>query len=137
MPDTKQQTVYTAKELRELKSMIENEKKIKAIKSFVKLCFNAVIKQAQTDDKQIFTSSTQQISSFYNGQFLKENEKLIINELETYLPDSKITIRTFSKFVDNKMYDISSIPENCKDIINSKYNENYIVIDWSEDADAN
>lgn len=124
--------IYTRTELRSLKEKKQQEMVNTAIDRFVAMAHANIIKHAENSDNNTFNKSVREIYSLCTDDFIRENKQTIINRLTEYFPDVFIQIKTFGN-LNNTMVDIDGLEESLKSLINTKLNQTYIVIDWSED----
>ena len=124
--------IYTRNELRSLKEKKQQEMINTAIDRFIAMAHAGIINHAENSDNNTFNKS---VTEFYSGcsdDFIRENKQSIIKRLTEYFPDVCIQIKTFGR-LNNTMVDIDGLEESLKSLINTKFNQTHIVIDWSED----
>jgi hypothetical protein len=63
--------------------------------------------------------------------FHRENMVDILTGLRDLFPDCSIKNTTLSRGQDGKMYDISTMDEKLRPFIDSRYNQESIIIDWT------
>lgn len=124
--------IYTRTELRSLKEKKQQEMINTAIDRFVAMVHANIIKHAENSDNNTFNKSVRELYSSCTDDFIRENKQTIINRLTEYFPDVFIQIKTFGN-LNNTMVYIDGLEESLKSLINTKLNQTYIVIDWSEE----
>lgn len=117
----------TRAHLLDLKAQADEETRVKNVNAQVQNIYNQVIRTAT------FTTNTRnqyQVQS-YSGFSVRENMADILDRLRYLFPDSKVDFKSLSRGQDGKMYDIVDIDERMKPFINTQFNQDFIIIDWS------
>ena len=113
--------------LRRLKARKDEETRVKNVNSHVQNIYQQVMNTATTTTQKRYQ---QQIQNY--GQFsVRDNMPDILDKLRGLFPDSKVDFKSLSRGQDGKMYDIADIDERMKPFINTQFNQDFIVIDWS------
>ena len=110
-----------------LKAQTDEETRVKNVNSHVQNIYQQVMNTATTTTQKRYQ---QQIQNY--GQFsVRDNMPDILDKLRGLFPDSKVDFKSLSRGQDGKMYDIADIDERMKPFINTQFNQDFIVIDWS------
>jgi len=99
--------------------------RLNAVEYYVKQLYSDTINNAKTKTN---TSYTYKLPG---DNFYRDNMVDILHELRHLFPDCSIKNTTLSRGQDGKMYDISTMDEKLRPFIDSKYNQESIIIDWS------
>jgi len=109
--------------------IIKETQRLSHVERCVKQLYDDAINYAKTNTN---TSYTYMLPQRNNGQdFHRDNMVDILHELCHLFPDCSIKNTTLSRGQDGKMYDISTMDEKLRPFIDSKYNQESIIIDWS------
>ncbi len=117
--------------LRGLKAQKDEETRIQFIEQIVSHIYSFV---KQSAEKGTETSYNHQITGrFENAYQIKIifNIHDILTRLRSLFPDSSVEYKTLSRGQDGKMYDIKDIDERMKPFINTQFNQQFIVVDWT------
>jgi hypothetical protein len=136
MSNNKRQTIYTSKELRELKEKRKQEETNKHITNFVAIISGNVIHQASESEKTSYVmDSYSAIFTFHNykEEFVIENKELIIEKLKERFTDARIDIIVCCKvMVNNTLVEIEKLHESVLKFVDKRFYKAKLVIDWSE-----
>jgi hypothetical protein len=109
--------------------IIKETQRLSHVERCVKQLYDDAINYAKTNTN---TSYTYMLPQRNQGQdFLRDNMVDILHELRHLFPDCSIKNTTLSRGQDGKMYDISTMDEKLRPFIDSRYNQESIIIDWS------
>jgi hypothetical protein len=112
-----------------LKAQTDEETRIRTIQGYAQNIYQQVMNTARSTTQTRFQ---QQVHNNGQGQFsVRDNMPDILEKLRGLFPDSKIDFKSLSRGQDGKMYDIADIDERMKPFINTRFNEDFIIIDWS------
>jgi len=142
--------------LQTLKSNLDEKKRVEQVDLIVNSIYGKVLSQAATDTatqyKHMMPAGTTRFGnnnnmgfgnnnnmSFGNNRFrdppevtfFRDNLQEILKKLQLLFPDSIIQQKTLSKGVDGKYYDTADMDEKAKAFIDQRYDQEYIIIDWS------
>ena len=110
-----------------LKAQTDEKTRLQNIQGYAQSIYQQVVNTATTTTQ---TRYQQQIP--IHGQFsVKDNMPDILDKLRGLFPDSKVDSKSLSRGYDGKMYDIADIDERMKPFIDARFNQDFIVIDWS------
>jgi hypothetical protein len=113
-----------AEEEERLRIMKEKDR-LNAVEYYVKQLYIDTINNAKTETN---TSYTYMLPGH---NFYRDNMVDILHELRHLFPDCLIRNTTLSRGQDGKMYDISTMDEKLRPFIDSRYNQESIIIDWT------
>ena len=134
MSNNKRQTIYTSKELRELKEKKKQEEINKQITNFVAQISGNVIFQAENTENTIYINDSYQnvhcIKSKNTNEFVIEHKELIIEKLQERFTDAKINI-IVSCMINNTLVEIEKLEESVLTLLDVKCYKAKLVIDWS------
>ena len=109
--------------------IMKETQRLSQVERCVKQLYNDAINYAKTNTN---TSYTYMLPQRNNGQdFHRDNMVDILHELRHLFPDCSIKNTTLSRGQDGKMYDISTMDEKLRPFIDSRYNQETIIIDWT------
>jgi hypothetical protein len=115
--------------LRGLKARADEENRVKYVEHYVTSVYSQVKRTATITTQTRFQY---QVEEHNNGQTsVRDNMPDILIRLQTLFPDSKVDFKTLSRGQDGKMYDINDVDERMKPFINTRFNQDFIVIDWT------
>ena len=117
----------TVEEMRNLKAQEDEKKRWVVINRKIKLFYHDAIKYAKesTETKFVYCST----GGLREDEFLNENKKDIISNLEKLFPGCRIWYRTYAQGGNNQMCDITDMDEDTKKCFSGQSLR--IVIDWS------
>ena len=127
MSTIKNNQIFTAHELRNLKKKKLEEQRIKEINRVTQRLRFQVIDHAEKSDNHKFSTDMKILCT---KEFFYENKTDIIKGLQQYFPDSFIEAKVYGR-LNNTMVDISKLEENVKKLIDVKFNQPYIIVNWS------
>ena len=134
MSNNKKQTVYTSKELRELREKRKQEEINQHITNFVAIISGNVIYQAENTENTIYVNDSYQnvhcINSKNINEFVIEYKELIIEKLQERFTDAKINI-IVSCMINNTLVEIEKLEESVLTLLDVKCYKAKMVIDWS------
>ena len=114
--------------LRGLKAQNDEAIRIRNIQNYAQNIYRQVEQIAKTTTQTRF----QQEVRNDNTQFsMRDNVPDILGRLRSMFPDSKVDFKSLSRGQDGKMYDIADIDERMKPFIDTRYNQDFIIVDWS------
>lgn len=118
-----------AEEEEQMRIMKERQR-LSHVEGCVKQLYNDAINYAKTNTN---TSYIYMLPQRNNGhpEFHRDNMVDILHELRHLFPDCSIKNTTLSRGQDGKMYDISTMDEKLRPFIDSRYNQESIIIDWT------
>jgi len=110
--------------------IMKETQRLSQVERCVKQLYNDAINYAKTNTN---TSYTYMLPQRNNGhpEFYRDNMVDILHELRHLFPDCSIKNTTLPRGQDGKMYDISTMDEKLRPFIDSRYNQESIIIDWS------
>jgi len=108
-----------------LKAAKDEEHRQFIIKNAVSQIYRAAITSAQTHAD---TSYKHEASIIW---FNKADLPDILSQLQILFPDCTVTLQSMAQASDGKLYDISTMDAQVLPLINSRLNQEFIVIDWS------
>ena len=120
--------------LRGLKAQTDEETRIRNVQNYAQQICNQVKQIARTTTQ---TRYQQEIgpdngNPHHHGYFnVRYNMADILDKLQGMFPDSKVDFKSLSRGQDGKMYDIADIDERMKPFIDTRYNQDFIIVDWS------
>jgi hypothetical protein len=116
--------------LRGLKAQKDEEDRIQFVEQQVRNIYHHVNQRAE---KTTETSFQWQITGHTHPEQKKIEANLsdILTRLRSLFPDSSVEYKTLSRGQDGKMYDIKDIDERMKPFINTQFNQQFIVVDWT------
>ena len=117
--------------LQGLKSIKDEESRIKRINDIVFVIYYQVISQAEIKPDTKFQYPIPHNGRGLKDEFFEKNIPEIIKGLQNLFPDSTIEHTTLTRGHDGKMYDTSKMDEKVKPFINGLPSNDYIIIDWS------
>ena len=110
-----------------LKAQTDEETRVKNVNGYVQNIYQQVMNTATTTTQKRYQQQVQN-----HGQFsVRDSMPDILDKLRGLFPDSKVDFKSLSRGQDGKMYDIADIDERMKPFINTQFNQDFIVIDWS------
>uniref|UniRef100_A0A6C0HFI4 Uncharacterized protein n=1 Tax=viral metagenome TaxID=1070528 RepID=A0A6C0HFI4_9ZZZZ len=110
-----------------LKAQTDEETRVKRVNEYAQHTFRQVINTATTTTQTRYQQPLQK----HDPQYIRDNMPDILDKLRDLFPDSKVDFKSLSRGQDGKMYDIADIDERMKPFINTQFNQDFIVIDWS------
>jgi len=108
-----------------LKAAKDEEHRQFIIKNAVSQIYRAAITSAQTHAD---TSYKREANIHW---FSKADLPDILSQLQILFPDCTVTFQSMAQASDGKLYDISTMDAQVLPLINSRLNQEFIVIDWS------
>jgi hypothetical protein len=117
--------------LRGLKAQKDEEARIQFVEQHVSHIYSYV---KQSAEKSTETSYNHQITGRFENDYqnkIESNMSDILTRLRSLFPDSSVEFKTLSRGQDGKMYDIRDIDERMKPFINTQFNKQFIVVDWT------
>ena len=109
--------------------IMKETQRLSQVERCVKQLYDNAINYAKTNTN---TSYTYMLPQRNNCQdFHRDNMVDILHELRLLFPDCSIKNTTLSRGQDGKMYDISTMDEKLRPFIDSRYNQESIIIDWT------
>jgi hypothetical protein len=122
------ETPLSREYLRGLKAQNDEAIRIRNIQNYAQHIYREVEQIAKTTTQTRFQ---QQVRND-NTQFsMRDNVSDILGRLRSMFPDSKVDFKSLSRGQDGKMYDIADIDERMKPFIDTRYNQDFIIVDWS------
>jgi hypothetical protein len=114
--------------LRGLKAQTDEENRIRQVEQYVASIYSQV--------KNIATTTTQtrfqyQVQDHHGQNFMSDIMPDVLIRLHSLFPESNVHFKTLSRGKDGKLYDIANVDERMKPFIDSRYDQDFIVIDWS------
>jgi hypothetical protein len=123
------ETPLSREYLRGLKAQNDEAIRIQNIQNYARSIYHQVEQIAKTTTQTRFQ---QQVHNNGQGQFsVRDNMPDILDRLRSMFPDSKVDFKSLSRGQDGKMYDIADIDERMKPFIDTRYNQDFIIVDWS------
>jgi len=117
----------TRDHLLSLKAQTDEKTRLQNIQGYTQNIYQQVINTATTT-----TQTRYQVQIPIHGQFsARDNMPDILDKLRGLFPDSRVNFKALSRGVDGKMYDIVEIDERMKPFVNTQFNQEFIIIDWS------
>ena len=117
-----------AEEEEKMRIMMERQR-LDQVERCVKQLYDNAINYAKINTN---TSYTYMLPPRNHGQdFQRDNMIDILTGLRDLFPDCSIKNTTLSRGQDGKMYDISTMDEKLRPFIDSRYNQESIIIDWT------
>lgn len=117
--------------LRGLKAQKDEEARIHFVETQVRNIYHLAKQLAEKSNETTFQY---QITGRFDNDYriqIESNMSDILTRLRSLFPDSNIEYKTLSRAQDGKMYDIRDIDERMKPFINTKFNQQFIVVDWT------
>ena len=114
--------------LRGLKAQTDEETRIKFVERYASDIYASAKQTARTTTQ---TSFRWQVEKVYGVFSVRDNMSDILVRLRSLFPDSVVDFKSLSRGQDGKMYDIVDIDERMKPFIDTRYDQSFIVIDWS------
>ncbi|NDH69094.1 MAG: hypothetical protein EBY22_14575 [Gammaproteobacteria bacterium] len=108
-----------------LKAAKEDEHRQFIIKNAVNQIYRAAITYAQTHADTLYKHEAN------IHWFSKADLPDILSQLQILFPDCTVTFQSMMLGPDGKLYDISTMDAHLLPLINSRLNQEFIVIDWS------
>lgn len=117
----------TREQLLCLKAKTDEETRMKNVQQYAQHIYRQVKQTAETTTQ---TRYQQQVQN-HDPHYIRVNMPDILDKLRSLFPDSKVDFKSLSRGQDGKMYDIADIDERMKPFINTQFNQDFIVVDWS------
>jgi hypothetical protein len=114
--------------LRGLKAQTDEENRIRHVEQYVSNIYSQAKQTARTTTQ---TSFQHQVQDHHGQNFMSDIMPDVLVRLQSLFPDSNVNFKTLSRGKDGKMYDIVNIDERMKPFIDTRYDQSFIVIDWS------
>ena len=114
--------------LQTLKAKNDEEQRLMRIKQTVQNIYSRAINTARQSTK---TSVEYEIAPGGHTPFQLADVKEIIGELETLFPDCSVKYRQMAQGRDGKLYDVSSLDDKLRPLLNLHCAKECIVVDWS------
>jgi len=109
--------------------IIKEKQRLDQVEYYVKQLYSDAVNYAKTSTN---TTYTYMLPPRNHGQdFQRDNMIDILTGLRDLFPDCSIKNTTLSRGQDGKMYDISTMDEKLRPFIDSRYNQESIIIDWT------
>ena len=109
--------------------IMKERQRLDNVEQCVRQFYNEAINYAKTNTN---TTYTYMLPPRNHGlDFHRDNMVDILMGLRDLFPDCSIKNTTLSRGQDGKMYDISTMDEKLRPFIDSRYNQDSIIIDWS------
>jgi hypothetical protein len=118
-----------AEEEEQMRIMKERQR-LSHVELYVKKLYDDAINYAKTNTNTSYTYMLPQ-RNHGNPEFYRDNMVDILHALRHLFPDCLIRNTTLSRGQDGKMYDISKMDEKLLPFIDSRYNQESIIIDWT------
>jgi hypothetical protein len=110
-----------------LKAKTDEETRMKNVQQYVQGIYQQVKQTAETTTQ---TCVQRQVQN-HDPHYIRVNLPDILDRLRSMFPDSKVDFKSLSRGQDGKMYDVADIDERMKPFIDNRFNQDFIVIDWS------
>jgi hypothetical protein len=110
--------------------VMKEKQRLDQVERCVKQLYNDSINYAKTNTNTSYTYMLQP-RNHGHPEFYRDNMLDILTGLRDLFPDCSIKNTTLSRGQDGKMYDISTMDEKLRPFIDSRYNQESIIIDWS------
>ena len=130
MSTNKEKPILTAHELRNLKKNELEEQRIRNINSITLNVYCGVVNHAKRSDNHKFSTDMKHLCT---KEFFCENKTDIIKGLQEMFPDAFIEAKVYGR-LNNTMVDVSKLEDNVKKLIDVKFNQPYLVVNWSEET---
>jgi len=114
--------------LQSLKAKNDEEQRQMRIKQTVQNIYSRTINTASQATK---TSVEYEIGQGGHNPFQLADVKEIIGELETLFPDCSVKYTQMAQGRDGKLYDVSSLDDKLRPLLNLNSPKECIVVDWS------
>lgn len=114
--------------LQTLKAKKDEEQRLMRIKQTVQNIYSRAI---NTAGQAMKTSVEYEIGSERHNPFQLADVKEIIGELETLFPDCSVKYTQMAQGRDGKLYDVSTLDDKLRPLLNLNSAKECIVIDWS------
>jgi len=113
-----------------LKAQTDEETRVKHVNEYAQSIYQQVMNTARTTTQKRYE---QQVQPDGNPHMFSARYNMpdILDKLRGLFPDSKVDFKSLSRGQDGKMYDIADIDERMKPFIDTRFNQDFIVIDWS------
>jgi len=119
-----------AEEEERLRIMKEKDR-LNAVEGYVTQLYNDAINYAKINTNTSYIYMLPQRNNRDPEDFLRDNMVDIITRLRDLFPDCSVKYTKVARGQDGSMYDISTIDEKLRPFIDSRYNQESIIIDWS------
>jgi len=130
MSTIKNNQIFTAHELRNLKKKKLEEQRIIKINQVTQSLRFQVVDHAEKSDNHKFSTDMKHLCT---KEFFCENKTDIIKGLQEMFPDAFIEAKVYGR-LNNTMVDVSKLEDNVKKLIDVKFNQPYLVVNWSEET---
>jgi hypothetical protein len=124
--------------MRGFKAKVEEEQRIKQIKSICQCIYIGALGQAQKTTDTVYKYEVPKTRQFINMshsmalcQFHTKNMPEILQELREMFPECLVKHARLVRGQDGKMYDMDIIDEKVLPFIDQSHSQEYITIDWS------
>jgi hypothetical protein len=117
--------------LRGLNAQKNEEARIHFVETQVRIIYSQVKHHAEKSTETLYKHDT---TGWYGKEYqnkIDSNMSDIVARLRSLFPDSSVEFKTLSRGQDGKMYDIRDIDERMKPFINTQFNQQFIVVDWT------
>ena len=117
-----------------LKAQVDEETRVRHVQCYANSIYNQVKQTASNTPQTRFQQRVEPDNgnTSHHGYFNVRNSMPdILDKLQGLFPDSKVEFKTLSRGQDGKMYDIVDIDERMKPFIDTRFKQDFIVIDWS------
>ena len=115
----------------EEKQLKDEEERLISIKRIVQDIYTKAINTAGQTTNTSFQYQIPYADSRTISPFHTANMKEIIGELETLFPDCSVKHTQMAQGRDGKFYDLSSVDEHLRELMNLNRTVEGIVVDWS------
>ena len=115
----------------EEKRLKDEEDRLARIKQIVQQIYTQAIRVAENTTNTSFQYEIPNIRNAPYNISIIANMKEIIGELETLFPDCSVKHTQMAQGRDGKLYDLSSIDEKLRPLMNVNRTVEGIVVDWS------
>lgn len=117
-----------------LKAKTDEETRMKNVQQYAQHIYQQVKQTATTTTQTHYQQQVQPDNGnphaygYFNTRYSMPD---ILKKLQSMFPDSKVEFKSLSRGQDGKMYDVADIDERMKPFIDNRFNQDFIVIDWS------
>ena len=117
-----------------LKAKTDEETRMKNVQQYAQHIYQQVKQTATTTTQTRYEQQVQPDNGnphaygYFNTRYSMPD---ILDRLRSMFPDSKVEFKSLSRGQNGKMYDVADIDERMKPFIDNRFNQDFIVIDWS------
>ncbi len=130
--------------LQRLKATTEEETRQKNLKQTLKYLYNNILTKAKTSSETSCKFQLQRLdvrgtyvnlgpnalpSDYMN--LILDNQGDILSGLRELFPDSTVSIKTECRAADGNFYDVNTFDETLLRFIDRRYDQTFLVVDWS------